>query len=345
MSVESRTQSPFAPVARTLDLPALKAVRLDRDKLVAMFRELEFNRLMSKLPGPEAAPAAPVALPERSQQLSLFPEVQAPVTDAAGQVTELPPGYHLVATRAELEALVRRLNEVEQFAIDTEGTAIARNDEQVGRSYRFIVSGVPKDMLLALANRRNVSRVKSRNAQAARAVLLQPDTGTQAALRVQMRKADKLLQDAGWVVMNGHRVSRDDPEKRMTFEIILTAVEDKKVVATIPIHFTGTAAGVKGGGKLVTKMKSLKVKTYPKYLKEFIDVDLTNLELNQNIRVEDVKDPNYEILNSPRIPIASVVMTRQLKQEEAAATPAAAAPAKTGAAAPAAPAKAAPAKK
>ena len=126
----------------------------------------------------------------------------------------------------------------------------------------------------------------------------------------------------------------------------LELVEDKKIVATIPIHFSGTAAGVKGGGKLVTKMKNLKVKTYPKHLKEFIDVDLTNLELNQNIRVEDVKDPNYEILNSPRIPIASVVMTRQLKQEEATAPAAApAAPAKTGAAAPAAPAKGAPAKK
>ena len=126
----------------------------------------------------------------------------------------------------------------------------------------------------------------------------------------------------------------------------LELVEDRKVVATIPIHFTGTAAGVKGGGKLVTKMKTLKVKTFPKHLKEYIDVDLTNLELNQNIRVEDVKDPNYEILNSPRIPIASVVMTRQLKQEEAATAPAAApaAPAK-GAATPAAPAKGAPAKK
>lgn len=125
----------------------------------------------------------------------------------------------------------------------------------------------------------------------------------------------------------------------------LELVEDKKVVATIPIHFSGTAAGVKGGGKLVTKMKTLKVKTFPKYLKEFINVDLTNLELNENIRVEDVKDPNYEILNSPRIPIASVVMTRQLKQEEAATTPAAAAAPAKGAAAPAAPAKGAPAKK
>src|SRR6266700_5459633 len=67
-------------------------------------------------------------------------------------------------------------------------------------------------------------------------------------------------------------------------------------------------------------MNSLKLKTLPKYLKENIEVDLTNLELNGNIRVEDVHVNNFEILNSPRIPIASVVLTRELKQEEAATT-------------------------
>jgi large subunit ribosomal protein L25 len=111
---------------------------------------------------------------------------------------------------------------------------------------------------------------------------------------------------------------------------LLELVEDKKVIATIPLRFTGAAAGVKAGGKLITKIKALKVKTYPKFLKESIEVDLTPLELNGNIRVEDVKEANYEVLNSPRIPIASVVLTRQLKQEEATAAPAgkAAAPAK-----------------
>jgi len=119
---------------------------------------------------------------------------------------------------------------------------------------------------------------------------------------------------------------------------LLELVEDKKVIAEIPLKFIGTSKGVKDGGKLVIKIKSLKVKTYPKYLKEQIEVSIDDLDLNGNIRVEDVKIDNYEILNSPRIPIASVVLTRQLKQEEATATPAttvkAAAP--TAAAAPAA---------
>jgi large subunit ribosomal protein L25 len=100
---------------------------------------------------------------------------------------------------------------------------------------------------------------------------------------------------------------------------LLELVDNKKVIATLPIKFIGTSIGVKGGGKLVTKIKALKIKALPKDLTSTITVDITNLELNGNIRVEDVKAANIEILNSPRIPIASVVMTRQLKQDEASA--------------------------
>jgi len=101
---------------------------------------------------------------------------------------------------------------------------------------------------------------------------------------------------------------------------LLELVEDKKVIASIPLNFVGTAAGVRAGGRLVTKMKTLKVKTYPKDLKESIEVNVEHMNVGDNIRVEDVKTENFEILNSPRIPVASVVTTRALRQEEAAAT-------------------------
>jgi large subunit ribosomal protein L25 len=112
---------------------------------------------------------------------------------------------------------------------------------------------------------------------------------------------------------------------------LLELVEDKKVIASIPLKFAGSPIGVKDGGKLHIKMKALKVKTYPKYLKEHIDVNIDNLELNGNIRVEDVQEDHYEIMNSPRIPIASVTLTRELKQEEAVTPAAGAAPAAPGA--------------
>jgi large subunit ribosomal protein L25 len=133
----------------------------------------------------------------------------------------------------------------------------------------------------------------------------------------------------------------DKVTDQLTHVDFLELVEDKKVIATLPLHYIGTPAGVKAGGKLVTKMKAIKVKTLPKYLKEHIDVDLSELELNGNLRVENIVAENMEILNSPRIPIASVTMTRQLKQEEAAAAtaPKAAASAPKAAAPAAAPKK------
>src|SRR4051794_10494739 len=40
----------------------------------------------------------------------------------------------------------------------------------------------------------------------------------------------------------------------------LELIEDREVVATIPLKFTGVSVGVKDGGRLITKMKALKVK-------------------------------------------------------------------------------------
>lgn len=105
----------------------------------------------------------------------------------------------------------------------------------------------------------------------------------------------------------------------------LELVEGRKISATLPLKFVGQPEGVKAGGRLEIKLKSLKVRTEPKHLVEAIEVNIENLQLHGNLRVEDVKADNMEIMNSPRIPVASVVTTRALRQAE---TEAAAAPAK-----------------
>jgi large subunit ribosomal protein L25 len=144
-----------------------------------------------------------------------------------------------------------------------------------------------------------------------------------------------------------HCVLKDLQFNKVSDQLIhvdfLELVEDKKVTVTLPLKFKGVPAGVKAGGKLVTKMKSLKIKTLPKHLRENIEIDITHLELNDNLRVQDVKAENMEVLNSPRIPIASVTLTRQLKQEEATTTKAPVGTATPAASTPAA--KAAPAAK
>jgi large subunit ribosomal protein L25 len=104
---------------------------------------------------------------------------------------------------------------------------------------------------------------------------------------------------------------------------LLELVEGKKVVANLPLKFVGTPQGVKDGGRLVTKLKTVIVRTEPKHLVEAIEVNIENLQLLGNVRVEDVKADNMEIMNSPRIPIASVITTRALRQAETEAAAAA----------------------
>ncbi|MEO7960163.1 MAG: 50S ribosomal protein L25 [Ginsengibacter sp.] len=125
----------------------------------------------------------------------------------------------------------------------------------------------------------------------------------------------------------------DKVSDRLIHVDFLELVGNKKVTVSIPLKFTGVPAGVKEGGKLAVKMKSLKVKALPEHLLEHIEMDLSELKLNENVRVQDVKADNMEILNSPRIPVASVTMTRQLKQEEASGAKAAPADAKAAPAA------------
>ena len=64
-----------------------------------------------------------------------------------------------------------------------------------------------------------------------------------------------------------HCVLKDLQFNKVSDQLIhvdfLELVEDKKVTVTLPLKFKGIPAGVKAGGKLVTKMKSLKIKTLP----------------------------------------------------------------------------------
>jgi len=102
----------------------------------------------------------------------------------------------------------------------------------------------------------------------------------------------------------------------LTHVDFLELVEGRQLVANLPLKFTGQPAGVKAGGRLEVKMKTLKVRTTPDKLKEAIEVDITNLELNGNLRVQDVPADGMEVMNSLRQPVASVVTTRALRQAE-----------------------------
>ena|ERR1017187_1977583 len=135
--------------------------------------------------------------------------------------------------------------------------------------------------------------------------------------------------------------------------------EGKAVSIDVPVMLTGSSIGVKEGGRLILKLRNLKVKALAANLPDKIEIPIDNLGIGSSVRVSDIKIEGVEMLDASNNIIVAVKVTREVAPETpaagapaagAAATPAAAgaSPAKAtpgAAAAPAAAAKAAPAKK
>ncbi len=92
--------------------------------------------------------------------------------------------------------------------------------------------------------------------------------------------------------------------------------DDKEVRMDIPVKMVGVSPGVLAGGKLVTKLRKLKVKALPANLPDFVEVDITDLELGKSIKVSKIKTGNYEILTNPLAPVATVTIPRALKSAQ-----------------------------
>jgi len=94
-------------------------------------------------------------------------------------------------------------------------------------------------------------------------------------------------------------------------------LDDKKeVVMNIPVALTGTSPGVRSGGKLIQKLRTLRVKALPNNVAQQIEVSLGGLEVGKSVRVEEIKLENAKVLNNGDDTIVSVGMSRALRQAE-----------------------------
>ncbi|MDF2476852.1 MAG: ribosomal protein L25/ral stress protein Ctc [Sphingobacterium sp.] len=96
----------------------------------------------------------------------------------------------------------------------------------------------------------------------------------------------------------------------------LELFDDKEVSLNIPIKLTGTSPGVKMGGKLVQKLRNLRVKALPANLPQEIEVPMESLEVGKSYRVAQVQLDNAKVLNNADDTIVSVIMSRALRQAE-----------------------------
>ncbi|MBC7259866.1 MAG: DNA polymerase I [Chloroflexi bacterium] len=100
-----------------LDLKACRVSNYNRDKVVALFRDLEFRTLLGRLPGeqrPEPAPAAALQMP-------LFGAPEAATGGAPSTAGASPTGdYRAVDTPEALRDLAQHLRQATGLAVDVE---------------------------------------------------------------------------------------------------------------------------------------------------------------------------------------------------------------------------------
>jgi large subunit ribosomal protein L25 len=110
-----------------------------------------------------------------------------------------------------------------------------------------------------------------------------------------------------------------DPIKDSLLHADFLAVnESKPIVIAIPVKVTGNSAGVRAGGKLAVKVRKMKVRGLLNDLPDFIEIDITNLEIGQSVKVRDISNDKLQFLDAPNVAVLSVNATRASRSAESA---------------------------
>ncbi|WBX71283.1 50S ribosomal protein L25/general stress protein Ctc [Tenacibaculum retecalamus] len=96
--------------------------------------------------------------------------------------------------------------------------------------------------------------------------------------------------------------------------------EDKELTMEIPVRLTGTAKGITLGGALRHNLRKLRVKALPANLPDFIEADVTRLEIGNKLYVTELKNDNYSLLHPDNTVVAQVRMSRNAAKAAAEST-------------------------
>jgi len=106
----------------------------------------------------------------------------------------------------------------------------------------------------------------------------------------------------------------------------LEIFDDKPITMHVPVKVIGTSPGIIKGGKLLMKLKKVKIRALPGNLPDHITLDISNLEIGDSIRVNQIPSDNMTILESPNSIVVTVRVTRVVVEEQPAEAEATAAP-------------------
>lgn len=94
--------------------------------------------------------------------------------------------------------------------------------------------------------------------------------------------------------------------------------EGKPVAIDIPVKIIGNSEGIKAGGKLVISKRKLRTSGMVANLPDFLEIDITTLEISKSIFVGDLSYENLTLLTPATTAVCAVVITRAARGAAAA---------------------------
>lgn len=104
-----------------------------------------------------------------------------------------------------------------------------------------------------------------------------------------------------------------DPIKNEVIHVDFLAVDmSTEITATVRINLVGDAPGVKDGGVMQQSMHDLTVTATPDNIPQSVDIDVSNLQVNETITIADIKTSSgYTINEGDEEVVASILPPRQ----------------------------------
>lgn len=95
--------------------------------------------------------------------------------------------------------------------------------------------------------------------------------------------------------------------------------EARAIRMAVPLLLEGSSPGVLKGGKLVKNIRKMKVRALPKNMPEEIVINISKLDVGDQIRVRDIKTENFDFMEAPSTTIVFVKSSRNMVADAAAA--------------------------
>jgi large subunit ribosomal protein L25 len=136
-------------------------------------------------------------------------------------------------------------------------------------------------------------------AKAFKSLVYTPNAHT-VAIDLGGKKFDAILQDIQF-----HPVS--DAILHIDF---FQLSDDKEIIMEVPVKVTGTSPGVLLGGVLNLNQRRLKVKALPKNLPDFVEANISELQMGNKLYVTKLPTNNFKLMHPDNTVVCQVKISR-----------------------------------